>query len=53
MDLETRRVIDLLPDREANTLTSWLEQHPSVEIVTRDRSTEYANEIAAGAPQAK
>ncbi|MEO0565606.1 MAG: ISL3 family transposase, partial [Chloroflexota bacterium] len=53
VDLETRRVIDLLPDREANTLASWLEQHPSVEIVTRDRSTEYANGIAAGAPQAK
>ncbi|MEO0564218.1 MAG: ISL3 family transposase [Chloroflexota bacterium] len=53
VDLETHCVVDLLPDREANTVASWLEQHPSVEVVTRDRSTEYANGIAAGAPQAK
>jgi transposase len=39
VDLETRCVVDLLPDREANTVAIWLEQHPRVEVVTRDRST--------------
>ncbi|MBZ0301726.1 MAG: ISL3 family transposase [Anaerolineae bacterium] len=52
VDLEDHRVIDLLPDREAETVARWLQQHPTVEIVTRDRSTEYANGITAGAPQA-
>ncbi|QPC81673.1 ISL3 family transposase [Phototrophicus methaneseepsis] len=52
VDLEDHRVIDLLPDREAQTLANWLHQHPTVAIVTRDRSTEYAIGITAGAPQA-
>ena len=39
-----------MPDREANgrrsaTLSRWLEQHPSVEIVSRDRSSTYASAI--------
>ena len=39
-----------MPDREANgrrsaTLSRWLEQHPFVEIVSRDRSSTYASAI--------
>ena len=34
-----------MPDREAKTLSRWLEQHPSVEIVSRDRSSTYASAI--------
>ena len=52
VDLETHRPIDLLPDRTAETLTSWLEQHPALTTVARDRSTEYARGVAAGAPHA-
>ena len=51
-DLEAGRTIDLLPDREAETLKNWLQQYPSVEIVTRDRSKAYASGASAGAPQA-
>jgi transposase len=53
VDLETRRVVDLLPDRDADTVANWLRQHPTVEIVTRDRATEYAKGVAVGAPQAR
>ena len=37
MDLEQNAVIDLLPDRSAASFTGWLERHPGVEIITRDR----------------
>lgn len=53
VDLETHRVVDLLPDRDADTVAQWLHQHPTIEVVTRDRSTEYANGISSGAPQAR
>jgi transposase len=33
----------LLPDREGETLTDWLKQYPSIETVSRDRSSTYAS----------
>jgi transposase len=52
VDLEMHRVIDVLPERTAAIVENWLRAHTSVEIVARDRSTEYAAGIQAGAPQA-
>lgn len=52
VDLEWRCPIDLLPDREAETLSAWLRAHPGVEVVTRDRSKTYASGITDGAPTA-
>jgi transposase len=52
VDLERHRVVDLLPDRTAATLASWLRLRPEIEVVARDRSAEYASGIAIGAPAA-
>jgi len=52
VDLERRRTIDLLPDREGSTVENWLKANPGVEIVTRDRSAAYAEGIRKGAPSA-
>lgn len=51
-DLESRRPIEVLPDRSVETVSAWLKKHPTVEIVSRDRSSEYAAGISQGAPQA-
>jgi transposase len=52
VDLQRRCVVDLLPDRQAQTLATWLHAQPSVEVVARDRSSEYARGITMGAPRA-
>jgi transposase len=52
VDLEQRCPVDLLPDREAETLSAWLKTHPGIEIITRDRSKTYASGITEGAPTA-
>lgn len=52
VDLEKHQVIDLLPDRETQTLKTWLETHPGVEIISRDRASSYALAATQAAPQA-
>ncbi|MHB8644351.1 MAG: ISL3 family transposase [Thermomicrobiales bacterium] len=51
-DLERHRVVDLLPDRSADTVATWLGAHPSVAIIARDRSDLYADGATRGAPDA-
>lgn len=50
VDLERHKIIDLLGDRETATLQQWLEQHPGVQVVSRDRYSNYANAITAALP---
>ncbi|MFC8571399.1 ISL3 family transposase [Streptomyces sp. NPDC057245] len=52
VDVETRRPVDLLPDREASSLATWLARRPNVEVICRDRAPFFAEGAAAGAPQA-
>jgi transposase len=52
VDLEDHRPIVLLPDREAETLAKWLEDHPGVEVLSRDRSKTYKQGMTKGAPEA-
>ncbi len=52
VDLERHQPIDLLPDRDPATIAAWLQAHPSIEIVARDRGGEFIDGVRHGAPDA-
>ncbi len=51
-DLERRKVIDLLPDRSADSTAAWSKNHPGIEIVSRDHASLYAEAVDRAAPHA-
>lgn len=53
VDLERRAVIDILPDRQRDTVISWLKANPQVRIICRDRGPGYGAAAAEAAPQAR
>ncbi|MCQ8190124.1 ISL3 family transposase [Streptomyces rugosispiralis] len=52
IDAETHQVLDLLPERDTETLAPWLARHPGIEVICRDRSGAYADASTTAAPQA-
>jgi len=52
IDAETRRRVDVLPDRSADTLEAWPRAHPGVQIVYRDGSGAYAEAVRRALPHA-
>jgi transposase len=52
VNLESHRVVDLLPDRKAETSAAWMRQQLDLMAVSRDRGGEYASAARQGAPQA-
>jgi transposase len=50
VDLDTHRPLALLPDRSPECVAQWLQQHPDVELVSRDRWNGYIDGITVGAP---
>ncbi len=53
VDLEAHTPIDLLPDREAASVRRWLQSHPGVKLISRDRAGAYAEGAKRGAPHAR
>ena len=51
-DLERRRIVDILPDRDAATVEAWLADRPGIEIVSRDRGGGYGQAVAKALPEA-
>jgi hypothetical protein len=52
VDIETHRVVDLLPDRTVETVSAWLAAHPGVEVICRHRPASFGEAGRIGAPDA-
>ena len=52
VDLDRRRIIDVLPSRDVDAVAQWLRAHPTVRFVARDRAEVYAEGTRRGAPHA-
>jgi transposase len=51
-DLERRRIVDLLPDREVATVEAWLCARPAITMVARDRGGGYGQVAGRALPSA-
>ena len=45
VDIDTHRIIDLLPSREVDDVAEWLSSFPNLEIVSRDGSVSYHSAV--------
>ncbi len=52
VNLGNHKVIDLLPERKIESAATWMQSHPEIEYVSRDRGNDYAQATREGAPQA-
>lgn len=52
VDLERNRILDLLPDRNPDSVAKWLHEHPAIHMVARDRAEVYGSGVRQGAPAA-
>jgi transposase len=52
VDLEAHRPVEVLESRQAEPVAEWLETHPGVEILARDRAEAYAQAGQTAAPDA-
>ncbi|MFF4259772.1 transposase [Streptomyces sp. NPDC001663] len=53
VDIEARRVIDVLDDCTGDALAAWLQAHPGAEVICRDRANCFGDGARRGAPRAQ
>ncbi|MFE9976461.1 ISL3 family transposase [Streptomyces hirsutus] len=53
IDMATHRPLHLYDGREGVDLAAWLQGHPEVKVICRDRSSGYGEGARIGAPQAE
>lgn len=52
VDLDTHRIIDLLPSRETQAVQEWLKTYPNIRIISRDGALTYASAASQAHPKA-
>ena len=52
VDIETRKIVDMIESRETEDVSRWLSGYPNLRIVSRDGSPSYAAAIATAHPDA-
>ena len=52
VDIQTRRIVDILESRERDNVVQWLKTYPNIEVVSRDGSVTYASAIRDAHPNA-
>lgn len=52
VDLETHRIIDIIPSRETSDVPKWLKTYHNLKIVSRDGSLSYDSAITGSHPNA-
>ena len=53
VDLERRCPIEVLDGRESTSVADWLQRHPSIMLVARDRSGAYSDAVQSVIPHAQ
>jgi hypothetical protein len=52
INIETRKPLELLPDRTAEAVMPWLSTHPEIQVVSRDRASAFADAVSRVLPHA-
>jgi transposase len=52
IDMDSHRPVDMFDGRDGDSLAAWLQRHPEVEVICRDRAGGYGEGARSGAPQA-
>ena len=52
VDVETRKIVDMIESRETEDVSKWLAEYPNIRLVSRDGSQQYATAITNAHPNA-
>lgn len=52
VDLESHRIIDMIPSRETIDVSRWLAAFPNIQVVSRDEASTYSSAATDSHPEA-